>query len=107
MVTIYSYFIFQYKLFYLKLQKSLDYVTVELRRFQEDQVDRNNLSMLELILTPKKNKMSDYTLNEWTDIETNLKSSLIFMEQIIVSVLLYIHTFQFKNNLFRVGFLIF
>jgi len=73
----------------LKLQKSLDHVTVELRRFQEDQVDRNNSSMLELILTPRKNKISDYTLNEWTDIQTNLKSSLIFMEQIIVSILLY------------------
>lgn len=103
MVTIYSYFKFQYKLFYLKLQKSLDLVTVELHRFQEDQVDRNNSSMLELILTPRKNKMSDYTLNEWTDIQTNLKSSLIFMEQIIVSIL-YIHIFQFKNKLFRVGF---
>lgn len=74
---------YEYKLFYLKLQKSLDHVTEELRRFQEDQVNRSNSSMLEFILTPRKNKMSDYTLNEWTNIQTNLKSSLIFMEQII------------------------
>ncbi|XP_025191971.1 sphingomyelin phosphodiesterase 4 [Melanaphis sacchari] len=73
----------EYKLFYLKLQKSLDYVAVELNRFQEDTVDRNNSSMLELILTPRKNKISDYTLDEWTDIQTNLKSSLMFMEHII------------------------
>ncbi|XP_015376259.1 PREDICTED: sphingomyelin phosphodiesterase 4 [Diuraphis noxia] len=73
----------EYKLFYLKLQKSLDHVAGELCRYQEDQIDRNNSSMLELILMPRKNKMSDYTLNEWTDIETNLKSSLMFMEQII------------------------
>ncbi|XP_026817917.1 sphingomyelin phosphodiesterase 4-like [Rhopalosiphum maidis] len=73
----------EYKLFYLKLQKSLDHVAVELCRCQEDNVGRNNSSMLELILTPRKNKMSDYTLNEWTDIQTNLKSSLMFLEQII------------------------
>ncbi|XP_001945260.2 sphingomyelin phosphodiesterase 4 [Acyrthosiphon pisum] len=73
----------EYKLFYLKLQKSLDHVAVELGRYQEDQIGRNNSSMLELILTPRKNKMSDYTLNEWKDIQTNLKSSLMFMEQII------------------------
>jgi len=65
----------------------LDHVAVELGRYQEDQIGRNNSSMLELILTPRKNKMSDYTLNEWNDIQTNLKSSLMFMEQIIVSIL--------------------
>jgi hypothetical protein len=90
MVTIH-FFYFQYKLFYLKLQKSLDHVAVELCRCQEDNVGRNNSSMLEFILTPRKNKMSDYTLNEWTDIQTNLKSSLMFLEQIIVSILSYIH----------------
>jgi len=67
----------------------LDHVAVELGRYQEDQIDRNNSSMLELILTPRKNKMSDYTLNEWKDIQTNLKSSLMFMEQIIVSIFYY------------------
>lgn len=70
----------------MKLQKSLDHVAVELCRYKEDQIGRNNSSMLELILTPRKNTMSDYSLNEWKDIETNLKSSLMFMEQIIVSI---------------------
>ncbi|KAL4136038.1 hypothetical protein QTP88_007609 [Uroleucon formosanum] len=73
----------EYKLFCLKLQKSLDHVAAELLRYQEDQIGRNNSSMLELILKSRKNKMSDYTLNEWKDIQTNLKSSLMFMEQII------------------------
>lgn len=71
----------------MKLQKSLDHVAAELLRYQEDQIGRNNSSMLELILKSRKNKMSDYTLNEWKDIQTNLKSSLMFMEQIIVSKL--------------------
>lgn len=76
--------VFQYKLFYCKLQKSLDYAAVELFRFQVDKTDRTNASMLELILSPRKNKMSDYTIQEWQDIQTNIKSSLLFMEQIIV-----------------------
>lgn len=77
--------VFQYKLFYCKLQKSLDYVAVELFRFQVNKTDRTNSSMLELILSPRKNKMSDYTVHEWQEIQTNIKSSLLFMEQIIVS----------------------
>lgn len=64
-------------------------------RYQADKVDRNKSSMLELMLSSKKNKISNYTLNEWEDIQFNLKSSLIFMEQIIVSILSYI---PFKIN---------
>jgi hypothetical protein len=41
--------------------------------------------MLELILSPKKNNISDYTLSEWEDIQKHLNSSLTLMEQIIVS----------------------
>lgn len=62
----------------------MDHVAVELKRFNEDNIDKNNSSMLESILAPRKNKIFDYTLSEVEDIQTNLKSSLLFMEQIIV-----------------------
>jgi len=75
--------IHEYSLFHSKLQKSLECVAMELRRFQEEKINRNRSSMLELIFIQRKNQMSDYTLSEWEDIQTNLKSSLIFMEQII------------------------
>lgn len=57
-------------------------------------MDRNNSSMLELILTPRKNKISDYTISEWEDIQMNLKSSLSFMEQIIVRFIIYLFIFK-------------
>lgn len=67
----------------------MDHVAVELKRFDVDQTDKNNSSMLELILSPRKNKTLNYTLSEWDDIQTNLKLSLLFMEQIIVRQLNY------------------
>jgi len=77
-------FTFQYKLFFAKLQKSLDHADVEISRFQENNISRDRSSFLELMLSPRSNKISDYSLSEWEEIQTNLKSSLIFMEQIIV-----------------------
>lgn len=82
----------------MKLQKSLDHVDEELCHYQEDKIGKNNSSMLELILSPRKSKTSEYTLDEWKDIQTNLKSSLTFMEQIIVSILSCVLTFLLKIN---------
>ncbi|XP_050439212.1 sphingomyelin phosphodiesterase 4 [Adelges cooleyi] len=73
----------EYKLFHNKLQKSLDYAAQELYRFQEDRKDRYNTSMLDLMLSPRKNKISDFSLPEWEEIHTNIKSSKLFMEQIV------------------------
>lgn len=58
---------------------------MELNRYHEEKINRSNASMLELILSPKKNKISNYTLSEWEDIQKNLNSSLTLMKQIIVS----------------------
>lgn len=41
------------------------------------------------MLAQKKNQKSDYTFSEWEDIHTNLKSSLIFMEQFMVCIKVY------------------
>lgn len=76
---------FQYKLFYSKLQKSLDHVNIVLNRFQEEKLEKQNSLILEFILTPRRNKVSDYTLSEWENIQTNLTYSITFMEQIIVN----------------------
>jgi len=76
----------------------LDHVDEELCHYQEDKIGKNNSSMLELILSPRKSKTSEYTLDEWKDIQTNLKSSLTFMEQIIVSILSCVLTFLLKIN---------
>ncbi|XP_050527603.1 sphingomyelin phosphodiesterase 4 [Daktulosphaira vitifoliae] len=73
----------EYKLFHTKLQKSLEHVAQEFYRFQEDRKDRNNSSFFDMMLPPRKNKISDFTLPEWEEIQTNLKSSKLFMEQII------------------------
>lgn len=62
----------------------MDHVAIELNRFQEEKMNRSNSSMIELILSPKKNNISDYTLSEWEDIQKNLKASLTLLEQIIV-----------------------
>lgn len=78
--------LFQYKLFYSKLQKSLDHVNIVLNRYQEEKLEKHKSQMLEFILTPRRNKMSDYTLSEWGDIQTNLTYSMTFMEQIIVGL---------------------
>lgn len=61
-------------------------------------MDRNNSTMLEYILTPRKNKLSDYTQCEWEDIQMNLKSSLSFMEQIIVRFKIYYLFSKNQNN---------
>lgn len=71
------------------MQKSLEHVTVEIHKFHEDKLNRNKSSFLELMLTQKKNQKSDYTFSEWEDIHTNLKSSLIFMEQFMVCIKVY------------------
>lgn len=91
----------QFKLFYAKLQKSLEHATVEIHKFHEDKLDRNKSSFLELMLSPKKNQKSDYTFSEWEDIHTNLKSSLIFMEQIMVDIKGY--DFELFELLFNVN----
>lgn len=75
---------------------------MELRKFHEDKLDRsNNSSFLELIFSPKNYQKSNYTLSEWEDICTNLKSSLVFMEQIIVSI----YILCFKMYLIKLFFL--
>jgi len=79
-------FLFKYKLFLIKLQKSLNHTNVELSRFQENNMYRDNSSLLGLVFSSQISKISDYTLSEWEEIQTNLKSSLIFMEQIIVRI---------------------
>lgn len=53
------------------------------------------------MLTQKKNQKSDYTFSEWEDIHTNLKSSLIFMEQFMVSII--VNGFELFELLFNVN----
>lgn len=73
---------------------------MELQKFHEDKLDwSNSSSFLEMVFSPKKYQKSNYTLSEWEDICTNLKSSLVFMEQIFVSS--YILCFKFFLNVFQ------
>lgn len=73
---------FQYTLFYSKLQNTLGHINAKLHNYQEDKMD--SPSMVEMIFTQRKQKISDYSIPEWEEIQTNIQSSLLFMKQIIV-----------------------
>lgn len=81
---------FQYKLFHNKLQMSLDHVNFELSRFQEEKMESYKSSMFNSILKQRKYTNSNYTLSEWEEINKNLKSSLTFMDNIFVRLIIFV-----------------
>lgn len=54
----------------------------KLHYFQENKM--GSPSMVEMIFSQRKPKISDYSVTEWEEIQTNIQSALIFMKQIIV-----------------------